>query len=143
MHTNSQNILISLPKQLLSAIDIVKNERQISRSAFIRESLLRNIRYYEKYERGRVGCQLDDPEFNCGGHFENSGVPATRILGPSPACFEGGTFPFHKLKFRLAHSRTSQTTTRIGTGRNPLRLVGKRKNPIRDGVPLSVGNQIS
>src|SRR5271169_4081756 len=73
MHTNSQNILISLPKQLLNAADIVKNERQISRSAFIRESLLRNIRYYEKYERGRVGCQLDDPEFNCGGHFEKLG----------------------------------------------------------------------
>jgi hypothetical protein len=84
MHTNSQNILISLPKQLLNAIDIVKNERQISRSAFIRESLLRNVRYYEKYERGRVGCQLDDPEFNCGGHFEKLGGASDEGSRPVP-----------------------------------------------------------
>ena len=67
MHENSQKILINLTRTLVSAVDVVKNERQISRSAFVRESLLRNLHYYEKYERGRVGCQLDDPEFNSGG----------------------------------------------------------------------------
>ena len=84
MHRNNQNILISLPRPLLNAIDIVKNERQISRSAFIRESLLRNVRYYEKYERGRVGCQLDDPEFNCGGHFEKLGGASDEDSRPVP-----------------------------------------------------------
>jgi metal-responsive CopG/Arc/MetJ family transcriptional regulator len=63
---NNQKILISLPLSLIKAIDVVKSERRISRSAFVRESLLRNLHYYEKYERGRVGVQLDDPEFDCG-----------------------------------------------------------------------------
>ena len=67
MRLNSQKILISLPRNLVNAIDLAKTERQISRSAFVRESLLRKLHYYQKYERGRVGCQLDDPEFNCGG----------------------------------------------------------------------------
>jgi hypothetical protein len=66
-YMRSQKILISLPSKLVTAIDAVKNERHISRSAFVRESLLRNLHYYEKYERGRVGTQLDDPEFSCGG----------------------------------------------------------------------------
>lgn len=57
----SQKVLISLPLSLVRAIDAVKNERQISRSAFVRESLLRNLHYYEKYERDRVGIQWDEP----------------------------------------------------------------------------------
>ncbi len=57
MRKRSQKVLISLPQQLLSAIDAVKTERQISRAAFVRESLVRNLHYYQKYERGWVGIQ--------------------------------------------------------------------------------------
>ena len=73
MRINSHTILVSLPLSLVKAIDVVKNERQISRSAFVRESLLRNLHYYEKYERDRVGIQWDDPEFNCGEPCEKHG----------------------------------------------------------------------
>ena len=69
----SQKVLICLPLSLVKAIDVVKNERQISRSAFVRESLLRNLHYYEKYERDRVGIQWDDPEFDCEGPSEEYG----------------------------------------------------------------------
>lgn len=72
MHTK---VLLSIPRSLLGAIDVVKSEKQISRSAFVRESLLRNLHYYKKYERGRVSCQVDDPKFNCGGPLRTMGVP--------------------------------------------------------------------
>jgi metal-responsive CopG/Arc/MetJ family transcriptional regulator len=62
----NQKILISLPARLVEAVDAVKSERQVSRSAFVRESLIRNIYYYKKYERDRVGIEWDDPRFNCG-----------------------------------------------------------------------------
>ena len=64
MRRRSQKILISLPQQLLSAIDVVKTEKQISRSAFIRESLTRNLLYYNKYERDPVCFPRDEVEFN-------------------------------------------------------------------------------
>jgi hypothetical protein len=64
MSANSQKILISLPRNLINAVDLVKHERQISRSAFIRESVLRNLRYYEKYERTPVCFPHDDPKFD-------------------------------------------------------------------------------
>jgi hypothetical protein len=52
MHANNQKILLSLPRELVRAIDITTTEKQVSRTAFIRESLLRNLRYYNTYERG-------------------------------------------------------------------------------------------
>ncbi len=52
MKTNNQKLLISLPQKLVSAVDIAKTEKQISRIAFIRESLMRNLLYYNKHERG-------------------------------------------------------------------------------------------
>jgi len=60
METNSQKILICLSKQLLNEIDSVTSEKQASRSAFIRESLVRNLHYYNKYERGPVCFPRED-----------------------------------------------------------------------------------
>ena len=71
MRRRSQKILFSLPEQLLNAIDVVKTEKQISRSAFIRESLTRNLLYYHKYERGPVCFPRDEVELNDTGPSEH------------------------------------------------------------------------
>ena len=62
MPTSNQKILISIPRKLLGAIDIAKNEKQVSRASFIRESLIRNLHYYNKHERGPVCFPLEDVE---------------------------------------------------------------------------------
>jgi len=90
METNSQKILISLPRTLLAAVDAVKDEQCVSRSAFIRESLRRNIHYYENYERGRVGWQLDGPEINCEGPSQNRDESCEKACQP---CFEDDQAP--------------------------------------------------
>ena len=64
MGTNNKKILICLSKQLLNKIDSILSEKQVSRSSFIRESLVRNLRYYNKYERGPVCFLRDDAEFD-------------------------------------------------------------------------------
>jgi len=63
MYGDNQKVLISLPRELVRAIDVVTTEKQVSRTAFIRESLTRNLHYYEKYERRPVCFPRDDPEF--------------------------------------------------------------------------------
>jgi hypothetical protein len=62
MQINNRKLLISLPRKLVSAIDIATTEKQVSRTAFIRESLLRNLRYYNTYERS-VCFPREDVEF--------------------------------------------------------------------------------
>ena len=52
-------------------LDAVKTEKQISRSAFIRESLTRNLLYYDKYERDPVCFPRDEVEFNDTGPSEH------------------------------------------------------------------------
>ena len=64
MHGDNQKVLISLPRKLVTAIDIATTEKQNSRTAFIRESLNRNLHFYNTYERGPVCFPRDDPEFN-------------------------------------------------------------------------------
>jgi len=67
MYTNNQKILVSLPKTLVSAIDVATTEKQISRTAFIRESLSRNLLYYNKFERSAPVCfPRNDTEFDSG-----------------------------------------------------------------------------
>ena len=53
---------MSVPRELVRAIDVAKTEKQVSRTAFIRERLLRNLRYYNSYER-RVCFPREDVEF--------------------------------------------------------------------------------
>ena len=48
---HNQKILICLSRQLLEEIDKARSEKQLSRSAFIRESVIRNLLYYNKHER--------------------------------------------------------------------------------------------
>jgi Arc/MetJ-type ribon-helix-helix transcriptional regulator len=66
MHANSQKILISLPQKLLSAIDVVKTEKNISRSALIREALIRDLDYYNRHERNVICFLRDNLEANWG-----------------------------------------------------------------------------
>src|SRR5208283_4100475 len=66
MGTNNQKILNCLSKQLLNKIDSVTSKKQVSRSAFIRESLVRNLHYYNKYERGPVCFPREDIEVTFG-----------------------------------------------------------------------------
>ena len=51
MQENKRKVLVGLSERLVLAIDKVADERQISRTAFIRESLIRNLLYYNKHER--------------------------------------------------------------------------------------------
>ena len=71
MRANNQKILICLPQKLVAQIDRVKTEKQVSRVAFIRESVIRNLEYYHRYERGRVW--FPRAEFNCWGHAKGGG----------------------------------------------------------------------
>ena len=64
MEKNAQKVLICLSRVLLSAIDRARTEKRVSRSAFIRESLVRNLHYYNTYERGPVCFPCDDAGFN-------------------------------------------------------------------------------
>jgi metal-responsive CopG/Arc/MetJ family transcriptional regulator len=65
MRGSNQKILISLPRKLVSAIDAATTEKQVSRTAFIQESLIRNLHYYNTHERGQVICfQRDDVELH-------------------------------------------------------------------------------
>jgi hypothetical protein len=65
MQRDNQKVLISLPRKLVNAIDVATTEKQISRTAFIRESLIRNLHYYNTYERGQAICfQRDDVELH-------------------------------------------------------------------------------
>ena len=66
MRGDNQKVLISLPRKLVSAIDAATTEKQVSRTAFIRESLIRNLHYYEKYERGPVCFPREDVELHSG-----------------------------------------------------------------------------
>jgi hypothetical protein len=65
MQVNNQKALTCLPENLLAAIDRIEIEieKQISRSAFIRESVIRNLYYYNKYERGPACFPRNGPEF--------------------------------------------------------------------------------
>ena len=62
MRTDNRKILICLSRQLLDEIDSVVVEKQVSRSSFIRESLIRNLRYYYRYERKPICFPCDDAE---------------------------------------------------------------------------------
>jgi hypothetical protein len=64
MHGDNQKVLVSLPRKLVTAIDVATTEKQVSRTAFIRESLIRNLHYYNKYERSPVCFPRDDLEWN-------------------------------------------------------------------------------
>lgn len=65
MQIDNLKILIGLPITLVKAVGIAKTEKQISRTAFIRESLIRNLLYYNKHERD-VCFPRDQEGFNCG-----------------------------------------------------------------------------
>ena len=54
MQKHNQKILIGLSRQLLDEIDNARSEKQVSRSAFFRESVIRNLHYYNKHERDFV-----------------------------------------------------------------------------------------
>jgi len=62
MRGDNQKVLLSLPRELVRAIDVATTEKQVSRTAFIRESVLRNLRYYNTYERS-VCFPREDVEF--------------------------------------------------------------------------------
>ena len=51
MQKHNQKILICLSGPLLEEIDRARSEKQLSRSAFIRESVIRNLHYYNEHER--------------------------------------------------------------------------------------------
>lgn len=51
MQKHNQKILICLSGPLLEEIDRARSEKQLSRSAFIRESVICNLLYYNEHER--------------------------------------------------------------------------------------------
>jgi metal-responsive CopG/Arc/MetJ family transcriptional regulator len=67
MQINNRKLLISLTRELVHAIDAVTTEKQVSRTAFIRESLIHNLHYYNTYERSAPVCfSRDDAELYSG-----------------------------------------------------------------------------
>ena len=64
MRTDNRKILICLSRLLLDEIDSVVAEKQVSRSSFVRESLTRNLLYYNEYERKPICFRRDDAEVN-------------------------------------------------------------------------------
>jgi len=64
MEKNDQKVFICLSRGLLSEIDRARIEKQVSRSAFIRESLVLNLHYYNKYERNPDCFPREDIEVN-------------------------------------------------------------------------------
>ena len=58
MKKNERKVLVGLSEGLVLAIDKVADERQISRTAFIRESIIQNL-LYNKREQGLMSFYRD------------------------------------------------------------------------------------
>jgi hypothetical protein len=48
---NDSAVLLLLPKQILEQVDTVVREQHVTRLQFLRQSIERNLRHYERCER--------------------------------------------------------------------------------------------
>jgi metal-responsive CopG/Arc/MetJ family transcriptional regulator len=89
MKENKRKVLVGLSERLVLAIDEVAEERQISRTAFIRESIIQNL-LYNKRNRGLAGTN-GNAFYYTQGNFRGVGKPsfAAAVISLIPTGYLG------------------------------------------------------